>query len=253
MPDENYQPTPRRRNSLLSQLPLILALLIIICLLAIWKPWDNPVNNESRTISVTGEAEITAEPDEYIFNPQYNFKNADQKVALAEATAKTNEIVSELKKLGVADSKIKSGTSGYKSYYDDSQDTYYASLTVTVGDKARAQKVQDYLLGTTPTGSVTPQADFSQAKRKKLTDEARDKATREARHKAEQSARNLGFTVGKVKSVSDNIDNTIDVMPHTGRDVPAIAAGQDSAAPSSPIQQGEDKLTYRVTVVYYLR
>ena len=254
IPPTPVEPSPRRRHSLpWSQLPLILALIIIGGLLVVWKPWEAGADASDRTITVTGTAEVTAEPDEYVFTPRYEFKNADRKAAQAEATAKTNEIVSELKKLGVPDRKIKTDASNYDySFYPDSADktTYTASITVTVDDKDLAQKVQDYLLTTTPQGEVTPSADFSKAKRQQLTNEGRDQATKDARAKADQSAKNLGFKIGKVKAVKDQSDNYFDI--YGARDSVMSAAGGASAE-SAPIQQGENDLSYQVTVTYYVR
>lgn len=241
----------KKREIFSGQLPLILALLIICALLVAWKPWSSTSTGaEARTISVTGEAEITAEPDEYVFYPEYTFKSVDEKAALAASTAKTNEVVKKLKELGVAESKIKTDTSGYDSYWDNSQSTYYSTLTITVADKELAQKVQDYLLSTAPHGSVSPYADFSKATRKKLTDQARDEATKDARKKAEQNAENLGFKIGAVKSVNDNTDD--DSFYKYG-----IASGANSAtsesSDSAPIMSGENDLNYTVKVTYYVK
>lgn len=246
-------PTPPRRSlNLGGQLPLIIALLIIGGLLLTWKPWQTTSKAADRTVTVTGEAEITAEPDEYVFNPQYETKNTDKQTALKASTDQTNAVVSELKKLGVADSKIKTDTSGYRNYYSDNSDTYYAYLTVTVGDKKLAQKVQDYLLTTSPSGSVTPQANFSKAKRKQLESQGRDQATKDARAKAEQSATNLGFKIGKVKSVKDGNDDST-IRPYAAEGLSLGANAASDAKASSPIQQGEDDLSYQVTVTYFVR
>lgn len=250
-------PAPSKRSKtkeiFSGQLPLILALLIICMLLVAWKPWSSASTGaDSRTISVTGDATVTAEPDLYVFYPQYTSKATDEKVALAASTAKTNEVVSKLKALGVADSKIKTDTNGYDSYWDKTQSTYYSSLTITVDDKELAQKVQDYLLTTAPYGSVSPYADFSKDTRKKLTDKARDEATKDARAKAEQSAENLGFKIGKVKSVSDGVDNIDYFGEKSGLTTGANSAAGDQAD-SAPIMSGEDELPYSVRVTYYVK
>lgn len=249
---------PTKKSNMLSmshfgQLPLVLALLIIIGLLGVWRPWRANSTSSGRTISVTGEATITADPDEYTFNPEYDIVSSDQQQALTDATSKTNEVVAQLKKLGVADNKIKTNTSGYgNDYYNPDNTTYYSYLTVTIDDKALAQKVQDYLLTTGPSGSVTPQADFSKAKEKQLTDKARDKATADARSKADQSAKNLGFKVGKVKSFQDEPDNNF-VRPLTSGIANSLDdSASGSATQSAPIQQGQNDLTYQVTVTYYI-
>ena len=245
-------PNTAPKRSWLNQLPIILALLIIGGLLIAWKPWEAGANASDRTITVTGEAEITAEPDEYAFNPQYQFKDADKQAALKAATAHSKQVVAKLKELGVKDSKIKTDTSGgYNWYYNDEQDTYYASVSVKVEDKAKAQKVQDYLLSTAPTGSVTPQATFSKEKKQELTSDGRDHASKDARSKAEQSAANLGFKIGKVKTVKDQPDTGY--FEAYGRTLELGVADAVTSGNSAPIQQGEDNLTYRVTVTYYVR
>lgn len=231
---------------------VVILLAVVAGMLAIWKPWDSAPNND-RVIEVTGDATIKAEPDEYVFYPNYQFKNSDKDVALKAATKQSETIVSKLNELGLSDSQIKTNTSGYDyGYYydpDTKQATYTLSIEVTVTAKDMAQKVQDYLVSTEPTGAVSPQANFSEAKRKGLESEARDKATKEARAKAEQSAKNLGFKLGKVKSVNDSGG----FFPY-----PIYRGGIDTLESEDKnsqlaVQPGENELNYSVTVVYYLR
>lgn len=63
----------------------LVLLIIIIAIVFIWKPWTTKSNND-RTVSVTGEASVTATPDEYVFTPSYTFKNTDKTIALANLT-----------------------------------------------------------------------------------------------------------------------------------------------------------------------
>jgi SNF2 family DNA or RNA helicase len=46
-------------------------------------------------VSVSGSATLKAEPDEYVFYPSYEFKNADKTAGLKELTAKSEEVVAE--------------------------------------------------------------------------------------------------------------------------------------------------------------
>jgi hypothetical protein len=219
-------------------------------MLLIWKPWS-AVGADARTVSVTGEATVSAEPDEYGFYPTYQFTDDDRDAALATLTKKNEDVVSGLKKLGVEDSRIKTNSSGYDlpSFRGEPEGggkpTYTLSLTVTVADKDLAQKVQDYLLTTSPSGSVSPQATFSDNKRRELENQARDEATKDARAKAEQSAKNLGFKLGKVKEVTDG--SGFGVFP--SRD--GATTAEDKA--QLTIQPGENKLTYSVSVVYFVK
>lgn len=251
---ENTSSSNRKLN-LAVDLRLVIAalLVVIVAMLIIWKPWSTS-GTGGRTVEVTGDATITAKPDEYVFYPSYQFKDADKAAALESLTKKSDEIVAKLKSLGVDDSKIKTDSSGYDMpmYYDtESKDaTYTLQLTVTVKDLELAQKVQDYLVTTSPTGSVSPQANFSDAKRKSLESDARDKATKDARSKADQMAENLGFSLGKVKAIQDDTGFG-DVFP-LGRGSMAMSA-EDTASSSLQVQPGENDLSYSVTVTYFIK
>lgn len=226
-------------------------LLVIAGMLLLWKPWAGE-ETSNRTIEVTGETTVSAQPDEFVFYPLYQFMNADKAAALAEVTNKSEEVVAGLKKVGVAEKNIKTNASGsdYPIYDAMTKEaTYTLQLTVTVDNLSLAQKVQDYLLTTVPTGNVTPQPAFSDAKQKELENKARGLATKDARAKAEQMAENLGFKIGKVKSVSES--QGFSFLPYaTARD---MATGSQAAEQSLTIEPGENELPYTVTVVYYLR
>lgn len=229
------------------RLVVVALVLVIAGMLAMWRPWEGV---SDRTIEVGGQATISAVPDEYLFYPVYEFTNADKQKALAELTSKSNDLVAKLKELGVSDSQIKTNSDGYDyPYYKetDGNPIYSLRLTVTINDKDLAQKVQDYLITTAPTGGVSPQVGFSEAKRKELEGQARDQATKDARAKAEQSAKNLGFSIGAVKSVTDGAG-------FGGPIYSLDAAGREAASPSSlSLQPGENDLSYSVSVVYFVR
>jgi uncharacterized protein YggE len=107
------------------------------------------------------------------------------------------------------------------------------------------------LLTTSPYGSVTPSAGFSKSKLKEVTNKARDEATKDARAKADQSAKNLGFSVGKVKTVKDDA-NGEGVYPMLLRGSADASMAAGSPELSAPIQAGENELDYQVTVTYYV-
>ena len=158
-----------------------------------------------------------------------------------------------LKKLGVPSSKIEtSANSWIYPTYDTAGGTatYTLNITVTVDDKTLAQKVEDYLLTTSPTGQLTPEANFSDATQKSLQASARDTATKDARSKAEQSARNLGFKVAAVKTVEDGEGFGQPIIMPMGGVKNDLANGSDSS--SITVQPGENTLNYSVTVTYYI-
>ena len=233
---------------------IIILFLIIVGMLLVWQPWKSTLNQD-RSISVNGEATVKAAPDQYVFNPIYEFKNEDKAKALAEQTDKNNQIIAKLKELGVKDADIKNNASGYSNSYlvepaSPERTTYNLSLTITVSDKDLATKVQDYLVSTKPEGQVTPQASFSETKRKELENQARDMATKDARAKAEQIAKNTGAKLGKVKSIQDGGGFG---QPITALYEDSVASSSSAIKQSMQIQPGENELNYVVSVSYHLK
>jgi len=253
--DQPAPPSKKLNISLDYRFLCVILAVIILVMLVVWKPWHPAPSAKDRTISVTGDATLKAEPDEFVFAPSYEFKEADKSTAIKNMTAKSNDVVAELKKLGVADKQIKTNADSwtYPSYNDgDATPTYTLSVTVTVSDKTLAQKVEDYLVTTSPTGTLTPQANFSTGKEKSLQAQARDTATKEARGKAQQIAKNLGFHLGAVKSVDDSDGFGGGVIHPFGT---AESMGKSTASDDAKltVQPGENSLDYSVTVVYYIR
>lgn len=238
-------------------LRLISAILLVavVALVIAWMPW-NSKTSDSETIKVTGEAVLKAEPDQFVFYPSYQFKSADKADSSNQATEKGNEVSAKLKDLGIADSKVKVSVDGYmgRPYPDNGVDEYIytAQLTVTVDNKDKAQEIQDYLASTQPQGSVTPQGTFSEAKRIELEAQARDQATKDARAKADQSAKNLGFKVGRVKSVEDGVGFN-GGGPITLEERGMAAMDSTAASSTLVVQPGENEIRYSVTVTYFLK
>src|SRR5690349_16729074 len=85
---------------------------VIVVMLFIWKPWSTHVAT-NRTIDVTGQATVSARPDEFVFYPSYEFKNSDKQAALKALSTKSDQLVTALKKMGVADKNIKTNSSGW--------------------------------------------------------------------------------------------------------------------------------------------
>jgi uncharacterized protein YggE len=235
---------------------VLLLLVVIVAMALIWHPWS-PANPDAKNqiITVTGETTIKAVPDEFVFSPSYDFADKDNAKALSQLTQKSDELITKLEGLGVSKDKIATNSGGYdySYYYDPSsaQNTYTLQLTIAVNNQQLAQKVQDYLVTTSPTGAISPEADFSEAKQKALESQGRDQATSDARTKAESTARNLGFTLGKVKSVSDNTGNN-QVIFNGVNQADNLSADATSKSPGLSVQPGENNLPYSITVIYYV-
>lgn len=233
---------------------VIAVLLVVIAgMYLTQQPWFTGRDN-ARTITIDGQATVKAEPDEYQFSPSYSVKNPDQTAALAELSAKSDEVVKKVKELGVPDKDIKTTASGYDFpiYYKqdpEERTQYMLSLTIIVRDKELAQKVQDYLITTNPVGALTPYVTFSEAKRKELEDTARTDAIKDAKQKADKMAKELGFSLKGVKAV--NTGQSAIPIYGMAESVPGVTSS-DSAARLS-VQPGENDYTYSFSVEYYIR
>lgn len=225
-------------------LSIVLAL-ALIGLAVYTKPWEKTSANP-RTMEITGEATIKRAPDSFIFYPMYEAKTQE------EITAKTNEVVKSVKDLGLGDAGIKTDVSSYDRYKPDGittdGKTYTASITLSVEDKELAQKVQDYLVGSGATGTITPTTDFKRETKKQLKDEATALAVEDAKKRAEQTAGNLGVKLGKVIEIIE--PENYEVYPIAAYDSMAVSAREGG---SLPINAGESDYPYSVKVKFEIR
>jgi uncharacterized protein YggE len=220
----------------------VLVLVVIFC-----RPWIRPIAANSRTVQVTGTASVKSTPDQFVFYPSYTSKNTDTQAALAELSKKSDEIVAKLKTLGVTEDNIKTNSSSVNGKYmitamypDPNGGSNTLQITVTVSNKDLAQKVQDYLLTTSPVAAVSPTPSFSTAKQKKLESQARDEAAKDAKAQAQQMAKNLGFKLGPVKTV----ENAVPGFSGGGRIMPmTLNASSAPEAGASTVTGSGDMMT----------
>ncbi len=146
----------------------------------------------------------------------------------------------------------------YSSGSSEPESNAVATMTLTVtvrDDKDLAQEVQDYLVTTSPSGSITPQVSFSSAKQKVLETEARNKALKDAKSKAEASVKELGAKLGRVITVSDITSGGITPMPwmvKSGEAINGSSASSDIST-SYTIQPGLDNYDFQIQVTYEIK
>lgn len=223
----------------------------------VWKPWQEKVSAE-RKITMSGEAVLKTEPDEFILSPYFEFTNADRAKATEQLAAQSTTVTAKLKELGVTEAQIKSSTSGYDRFYntipgDPTANTLQLQYTITLGSKDLAQKVQDYLLTMQPKGQLSPIPQFSESKKRQLETQAREEAMNDAKQKAEKTAKQLDAKVGKALQVSDGAGYGMPPIAMSGAVTMDARAAEVSAASSVPVQVGQDEFRFSVTVEYELK
>ena len=238
---------------------LIITLLVAIgAMTFMWRPWEG--SKATRTVSVVGEAEVQATPDEFLFTPYYERKGDDATKLKTELDSFGNKLIEEVQKFGIAKDNITLTSSNYGQATDavapampggkpatpESQPTVTLSITIKAPNKELAQKVQNYLGSTDAKGQLTSQAVFSKEKRKELEAQARNKAIEDAKTKAETMARQLNVSIGKVKEVKDSSRSGI-IFPMSTEGV-----ASDSKT-SLPVTPGKDTVSISLEIVFELK
>lgn len=234
-------------------------LVLIFAGIAGWLWYDQG----KTTLSVNGEATVKAAPDEYIFSPSYQVKDANQTTAKSKVTETGNAVIAKLKELGLTDSMLVTNVYVNEDYDyrvmpttdgKPTPDGYVATYTVTatVNDLELAKKVQEYLATTDVTGPVTPTSTFSDETQRKLEREARRLALEDAKQQANDTASTLGVSIRGIESIGE---------PSWGGPVIPLGIAEDRAAstmvaPESARPEllvGEQDVTFQIQVVYRVR
>jgi uncharacterized protein YggE len=230
--------------------------LIIIGMLAVWQPWEEQAGK--KTLTVTGQAVIEEAPDQYVFTPNFTAEAATSAEAVTKVSKKGNEVVAELKKMGISEdqltTRVDSNNFGgiepqtsQTNRRSGEQFTAVYYITCKVKDKSLAQKVTDYLAKSEATGGITPRAEFANETRTQLDAQLRQKALQDAKAKAEVEANELGITLGQVVTVSEE-PNRGGITPME-RKADAITSGPDAP----PVLSGTERMTLSITVTYAIK
>ncbi len=228
-------------------------------------PYVGRGNQPANVISVDGKGEVTAVSD--IASLTVNLTK-DGKTA-KEAQSLLNESITKtlayLKDQKIDDKDIKSEYGGLTPKYSYAQPVCYTypcptkdpviigytatqSITIKVRVVDNASIIRTGLadLGITDISGPTFSIDNEDA----FNDQARAKAIIDAKGKAQVLAKELGVTLGKVVSFSENSSNPYPVM-YDAKVMMASGATSSSVPPTLP--KGENKITSNVVITYEIR
>ncbi len=218
-----------------------------------------------NTISVSGYGEAVAVPDIATFSFSVVSEKPTVAAAQAEATAKANATTAYLKQAGVDEKDIQTSDYSVSPMYDYKQAVcangycpggeqvlrgYQVRQTTTVKVRDTA-KAGDLLGGVGQTGATEVSGlQFTFDDPDGVEDEARQEAIADAKAKAKELARELGVSIVRVVSYSEN-GSGVPYPVAYGRGGATMAMDSKAAAPE--ISTGQNKVTSSVSVTYEIR
>lgn len=211
-------------------------------------------DRQQNAITIEGLGKVTAAPNIAVTSVGLVTEKSDVAAAQLENSKKMNELVSSLKKLGIADEDIK--TAQYQIYpkysYEEkkgSSITGYSvsqSLDVKIRDLAKISEVLAAAgaAGANQVGGIQ----FTIDEPKNLRAEARAEAVKDAQDKADKLAEDLGVRLGRVIGFSESQGGSPVPYPMMAKDA---VGGYAEAAPQ--IQAGTLDIQSNVSVTYEIR
>lgn len=246
----------------------ILSVVALACLLAALAVAPAAAQSEPpaspRLITVTGEAEVKAPPDEVILTLGVESSNKQLKLAKGQNDELVKQVSAAAAALGVPPKDIQTDHISIEPRYRDSYEQrdfvgYFVRQTVVITLKDIAQFEQ--LLGDTleAGANYVHGIEFRTTELRKLRDQARSLAIRAAREKAVAMAQELDQRIGKPNSIRE--DQSGWWSPYNswwgGRGASMTQnviqdAGSAPALSEGALAPGQISVTARVTVSFEL-
>ena len=206
-------------------------------------------STEPRTLTVSGEGEAKALPDEAQLSAGVVSQAQSAEAALQANRHAMNEVFAELKRQGIPDRSIQTSEFAVNPQYatgDNPQRIvgYQVSntVTVTVDDLAKLGGAIDALVhsGANSMGGIA----FALRDPKPLMQKAREAAVKDAMERAQTYARAAGLTLGRVTDLSEGGGS----MPR-----PMVRAMAVMVAAPTPIAAGETASSANVSMTFEIR
>jgi uncharacterized protein len=202
-------------------------------------------------ISVTGEAQISAAPDQAQIDAGVTSEARTAREASDANNAAMGKVLLALKGAGIDERDYQTSRLSLQPQYPPNRNTgpsaisgYRASnrVTIRLRDVTKVANVIDVLVaaGANEIGGIN----FVVSQPSKVLDDAREKAFADARRKAEIYAKAAGVTLGEALNISEG-----------GGPGPPIFRSKMAApmAAGAPVAQGEETLSVSVTVSWAIK
>ncbi len=207
-----------------------------------------------RTLSLTGQAEVTSPPDIAVISGGVMSEAKTARDALMLNNTAMASVLQTIQAAGIANKDIQTSSFSVQPKYvypqraDNSEQapptivgyTVSNSVTVTVRDLAQLGPVLDAVVssGVNQMNGLS----FSIAEPQPLRNEARKMAVAEARTRAELYAQAAGVSLGRILSISE----AGGLQPHQ----PAFRRAAMESAAAVPIARGHQSIEMQVNMVW---
>jgi uncharacterized protein len=208
------------------------------------------VDTSNRTLTVSAEERVTAEPEIAILHIGFQTPPSDAKGAYAAGSKDSNQIIGAIKQAGISDSSIRSESQRLEAVdYKAHKFRLVQSWVVRV-PPVRVAEILDIAVnaGATESGQV----EWTVEDEKVLEDKALDKAATRAKSDAAVLAKGMGVELGKLVYASNRIMaseavNKFGYANFAGNVNASIIGGGGGGAPS-PVAIEPHKVSRMATV-----
>ncbi len=189
------------------------------------------VEPANRTLTVTAEGQVTAEPEIAILHIGFDTQPNDAKAAYAEGARTSNAIIDALKQAGIPQDSIRSEMQRLDRDYEKPHKFKLAQQWTVKAPPERAAEILDIAItaGATSSGDI----EWTVKDERALEEQALDKAAAKARENAAVLAKGMGVHLGVPIYISNTVSSPVFPMRAMSGRVMALAKGADQTPPLS--------------------
>jgi uncharacterized protein len=154
------------------------------------------IDNSNRTLSVSADERVTAEPDLAIVHIGFLTTPSDAKQAYSNGSRASNQIISALKQAGISDASIRSESQTLESSDPKAHKFQLQQSWVVEVPPARVAEILD--IAVTAGATESGQVEWTMHDVKALEDKALEKAAARAQSDAAVLAKGMGVQLGRL-------------------------------------------------------
>jgi uncharacterized protein YggE len=202
----SLRPRDERSLSMHGKFVLVTFALIAGCAVAVAQQTSQvqlKIEAANRTLTVSAEGRVTADPEIAILHIGYETKPLDAKAAYAAGAKTSNEIVAALKQAGIPEASIRSESQHLDRVYNDAHKFKLVQQWTVKTPPERAAEILD--VAVTAGATETDEIEWTVQNALALEQQALDLAAARARADAAVLAKGMGVHLGALIYVTNQI------------------------------------------------